>query len=88
MHTDVQAPDGFRSLAPAVHRGSTVVFERLADAKDDWHAEAGYTYGLYCTPTTLELGLRIAEIERAHRSFVVPGGQAALALVYLDQMFA
>ena len=73
---------GFRSLAPATYRGSTNVFDRLADASDDWHAGAGYTYGLYGTPTTLELGLRVAEIERARHSFVVPGGQAALALVY------
>ena len=36
-----------------------------------------------CTPTTLELGSRIAALERAHHCFVAPGGQAALALVFL-----
>lgn len=76
-------PPGFQSLAPAVHRGSTVVFDRLSDAVDDWQQTDRYTYGLYGTPTTLELGLRIAELEGAKHTFVVPGGQAALALVYL-----
>lgn len=78
----VAAPTGFVSLAPAVHRGSTVVFDRLEDARDDWRSEH-YTYGLYGTPTVLELGARIADLEGARRSFVVPGGQAAIVLVYL-----
>lgn len=82
IQPDVEAPGGFVSLVPAVHRGSTVVFERLADAQDDWRS-GRYTYGLYGTPTVLELGARIADIEGAQHSFVVPGGQAALVLVYL-----
>jgi cystathionine beta-lyase len=66
------------------YRGSTVLFEHQADVSDDWRqTENGYTYGLYGTPTVLELGARIAEIEGAHHSFVVPGGQAAIALIYL-----
>jgi cystathionine beta-lyase len=73
----------FHSLAPSIHRGSTVVFDRLADAVDDWQQAERYTYGLYGTPTVLELGLRLAELERAHHTFLAPGGQAALALVYL-----
>ena len=82
IQPDVGAPGGFVSLAPAVHRGSTVVFERLADAQDDWRA-GRYSYGLYGTPTVLELGARIADLEGAQHSFVVPGGQAAIVLVYL-----
>jgi cysteine-S-conjugate beta-lyase len=76
-------PQDFHSLVPAIHRGSTVVFDRLSEAVDDWRQIDRYTYGLYGTPTTLELGLRIAELEGARHTFVVPGGQAALALVYL-----
>jgi cysteine-S-conjugate beta-lyase len=83
IHSTANAPDDFHALAPAIHRGSTVVFERLADAIDDWRASSGYTYGLFGTPTTLELGLKIAELERATHTFVVPGGQAAIALIYL-----
>jgi cysteine-S-conjugate beta-lyase len=84
IHPGAHAPEGFRSLATPTHRGSTVLFERQADVSDDWRqTENGYSYGLYGTPTVLELGARIAEIEGAHHSFVVPGGQAAISLIYL-----
>lgn len=82
VHPKVAASQDFRALVPAVHRGSTVVFDRVADARDDWRSE-GYSYGLYGTPTTRELALRIADLEGARASFVVPGGQAAIALIYL-----
>jgi cystathionine beta-lyase len=84
LHADAAPAGDFNALAPAVHRGSTVVFNRLAEARDDWRAASGYTYGLYGTPTTRELGLRIAGLERARHTFLVPGGQAALALVYFS----
>ncbi len=78
------APGGFRSLATPVYRGSTVLFDNAAEVVDDWrNAQHGYTYGLYGTPTAIELGARIAQLERARHSFIVPGGQAAIALVYL-----
>ena len=60
-----------------MHRGSTVIFDRLTDARDDWRGD-GYAYGLYGTPTTRELAIRVAELEGARASFVVPGGQAAV----------
>ena len=78
------ARGGFASLAVPTHRGSTVLFERQADVADDWrHRDKGYTYGLYGTPTALELGARVGQLEGALHTFVVPGGQAAIALVYL-----
>jgi len=84
IHPAASAPENFRSLATPVYRGSTVLFDKAADIADEWRQERhGYAYGLYGTPTVLELGARIAEIEGAHYSFMVPGGQAALALVYL-----
>lgn len=84
VHPQAQAPAGFRSLATPTYRGSTVLFARQADAFDDWHQkERGYSYGLYGTPTVMELGARVAELENAHHTFIVPGGQAAIALVYL-----
>jgi cysteine-S-conjugate beta-lyase len=84
IHPAAHAPANFRSLATPTYRGSTVVFRRHADVSDDWRqSEHGYTYGLYGTPTVLELGARIAEIEGARHSFIVPGGQAAIALIYL-----
>ena len=57
IHPGAHAPANFRSLATPTYRGSTVVFERQADVSDDWRqTENGYTYGLYGTPTVLELG--------------------------------
>jgi len=79
----VPTPPGFQSLAPAVHRGSTVIFDRLEHVADDWEQKDRYTYGLYGTPTTLELGLRIRALDGGNHCFVTPGGQAALSLVFL-----
>ena len=79
-----QARQDYASLATPVYRGSTVVFDDQATIIDDWQqADKGYSYGLYGTPTTLELASRIAGIEGARETFIVPGGQAAIALIYL-----
>ncbi|MDA3913976.1 cystathionine beta-lyase [Oleiagrimonas sp.] len=84
LHMTAKVPEGFRSLVSPVHRGSTVVFDRQRDAHDNWRADQeGYAYGLFGTPTVLELGARIADLEGARHSFVVPSGMAAIALVYL-----
>ena len=84
IHPAASAPADFRSLATPVARGSTIVFDTIAEANDDWRQrERGYTYGLFGTPTVVELGSRVAELEGAHHSFIVPGGQAAISLVYL-----
>jgi cysteine-S-conjugate beta-lyase len=84
LHPSSRAPEGFRSLATPVYRGSTVIFDKSADIIDDWRQKTfGYTYGSYGSPTVVELGSRIAEIEGAHHTFLVPSGQAAIALVYL-----
>ena len=75
----------YASLATPIYRGSTVLFNEQSAVTDDWRqAENGYSYGLYGTPTTLELASRIAEIEGARETFIVPGGQAAIALIYLS----
>jgi len=84
IHPAAQAPAGFRSLVPPVYRGSTTLFERAAFAQDNWNQqEAPYSYGLYGTPTTLELAARIGELEGANYTLMTPGGQAAIALIYL-----
>ena len=84
IHPGSHAPADFRSLTTPTYRASTVVFDRQADVSDDWRqTEKGYTYGLYGTPTVLELGAQIAVIEGAHHTFIVPGGQAAISLIYL-----
>ena len=82
IHSDVQVPEGFRSLAPPVFRGSTVLFPNAAAANDHWNQyDSGYTYGLYGTPTALELAGRICELEHGYRTLLTPGGQAAISLI-------
>ena len=72
----------FASLTVPTHRGSTVLFGRLADVADDWRQrERGYTYGLFGTATALELAARVGQLEDALHTFAVIGGQAAIALV-------
>ena len=84
IHSDVELPEGYRSLVTPVYRGSTTVFPSAGKLRDDWRQhEVGWVYGLYGTPTALELAGRIAELEGGFRTFIVPGGQSALALINL-----
>src|SRR6202034_696454 len=63
-------------------RGSTVLFPSAGAVQDAWDQySTGYTYGLFGTPTTLELAMRICELENGYRTFITPGGQGAIALV-------
>ena len=53
-----------------------MVFDDQESVRDGWQQEKhGYSYGLYGTPTSLELAARITHLEGAHNSFIVPGGQ-------------
>src|SRR5215469_13386206 len=84
IHSDARVPGGFRSLSTPVFRGSTVLFDDAAAVNDGWDQhELGYTYGLYGTPTVLELGARVCELENGFRTFITPGGQGAISLIYL-----
>ncbi len=78
-----KAPAGFRSLVTPTYRGSTTLFATAEAVTDTWnHDEAAYTYGLFGTPTSLELAARIAELEGAHKTVLTPGGLAAITLVF------
>jgi cysteine-S-conjugate beta-lyase len=84
IHSDATVPEGFRSLSTPVYRGSTVLFPHAGAATDEWNQhEVGYTYGLYGTPTTLELAAKVCELEKGFRTIVTPGGQAAITLIHL-----
>ena len=84
IHSQARAPEGFRSLTTPTYRGSTTLFTSAADVTDHWDQEhVRYSYGLYGTPTSFELAARIAALEGAHHCFITPGGQAAIALIYL-----
>jgi cystathionine beta-lyase len=89
IHSDVKLPEGYRSLSTPVFRGSTTLFPNAAAATDDWRQDqVGYTYGLFGTPTALELAARIADLEHGHRTFLTPGGQGAIALIHLSHLRA
>jgi cystathionine beta-lyase len=52
--------------------------------RDTWDQNrVGYTYGLYGTPTVLELAARICELESGAHTILTPGGQAAISLINL-----
>ena len=82
IHPDRYASTDFKALAMPTWRGSTVVFDKVADTGDANDPEQ-YRYGLYGTPTVRDLALRIAAIEGAEQCLIVPSGQAAIALPYL-----
>lgn len=75
----LEAP--FESLATPVHRASTIVFPTVAAYQGRRDAiYDGFSYGLYGTPTTRELEMRIARLEGAERTIALPSGFAAIAL--------
>jgi cysteine-S-conjugate beta-lyase len=82
IHTEARLPQGYRSLATPVYRGSTTVFPSASAVTDQWDQErVGYTYGLYGTPTSLELAARICELEGGRHTLLTPGGQSAISLI-------
>jgi cysteine-S-conjugate beta-lyase len=84
IHSDAKIPEGYHSLATPTFRGSTTLFPSASAVQDTWDQwRVGYTYGLYGTPTALELAGRICELESGRRTILTPGGQAAISLINL-----
>jgi cystathionine beta-lyase len=84
IHSETSVPGDFHSLVTPVYRGSTVLFAHASEANEEWNQwEHGYTYGLYGTPTTLELAARVCELERGYRTLITAGGQGAISLIHL-----
>lgn len=82
IHTDSKIPQGYRSLAFPTFRGSSTLFPSASVVNDTWDQwRVGYTYGLYGTPTVLELAARVCELESGYRTILTPGGQAAISLI-------
>jgi cystathionine beta-lyase len=82
LHSQARVPEGYRSLATPVYRGSTTLFPTASSVTDEWDQHrAGYTYGLYGTPTALELAARVCELESGRHTILTPGGQSAISLV-------
>jgi cysteine-S-conjugate beta-lyase len=82
IHSNAKIPKNYYSLATPVYRGSTTVFPSASAVRDTWDQHrVGYTYGLYGTPTALELAGRICELENGTHTILTPGGQAAISLI-------
>lgn len=89
IHSDAKIPTGYKSLTTPVYRGSTTVFPSASAVRDTWDQhKVGYTYGLYGTPTALELAARICELESGQHTILAPGGQAAISLINLATLQA
>lgn len=83
IHPLTRSSRKFQSLATPIYRGSTVVFDTLAEASERHGDPEQYRYGLAGTPTSRELEIRLAEIEGASQVLLVPSGLAAISLVML-----
>lgn len=82
IHSEAKIPEGYHSLATPIFRGSTTLFQSSSTVTDNWDQwHVGYTYGLYGTPTVLELAARICELESGAHTIITPGGQAAISLI-------
>ncbi len=84
IHSDVRVPEGYESLVVPVMRGSTLLFPNAAAVKDSFDPYgSGYAYGLYGSPTVLELACRVCELEKGYRTLITPGGQQAISFIDL-----
>jgi len=82
IHHPYKPPAGFESVAPGVHKASTIFFPTVAALRNrDWTHKTGYTYGLHGTPTTFVLEERLATLEGGRHCILVPSGLAAITLV-------
>lgn len=79
----------FPALTVPPHRGSTLLFDTVAQFLDR-HAQFydGYSYGLYGHPAARALERAIAAIEGGRRCLVTPSGMAAITLVNLTVLVA
>lgn len=85
IHHAYEAPGGFRSVVPAIHKASTVVFENTAALQSrQWKDKSGYTYGLHGTPSSFILEERLATLDGGLQCLLAPSGLAAIALVGLS----
>ncbi len=91
MHDDtlcLQTPDPeggeFSAFSTPVHRASTVLFDTVAAFQRRREGiYDGYSYGLYGTPTSRTLESKIALLEGAARTLVLPSGFAAIVVATL-----
>lgn len=78
-----RAAAGFRSALPPVHRASTVLLESVEKLRQTSWAADPSPYGREGTPTTRELETRLALLEGAEETMLVPSGLAAIYVTCL-----
>ncbi len=81
-HNRYTPPEGFKSYAEPVYRGSTILFRNLTELRSRSGLNRdGYAYGLHGTPTTYTLEAQLAAVEGGNHALLVPSGLAAISLV-------
>ena len=74
----------FRSLNVPPHRGSTLIYDTVAQFLDrHQNFYDGYSYGLYSHPAQRALERAMAALEGGRRAILSPSGMAAITLVNL-----
>lgn len=74
----------FRSLSVPPHRGSTLIYDTVAEFLDrQRNFYDGYSYGLYSHPAQRALERAMAHLEGGSRAILAPSGMAAITLVNL-----
>lgn len=76
--------NGFNSLSPATHRGSTITFPDYESfINRGTLGRSAYNYGLNGTPTTRELSAKLTELENGCDTFLTPSGLMAISVTLL-----
>ncbi|NYH99890.1 cystathionine beta-lyase [Cupriavidus plantarum] len=82
VQPDLNIPPNFASFSTATYRGSTVVFNTLAELRAYGDPSKTYwRYGLHATPTSEALCQQLAQIEGGRHTLLFPSGMAAISLV-------
>lgn len=76
-----QPPDTFRSVAPAIHHGTTVLLPSLKYLREEGWRQGGFVYGLHQNPTSQALGRQLCIIEAAEHCSLLPSGLSAINVV-------
>ena len=77
--------DDWQLVNPPVARGSTILFETLAEFEENGRGDrfTGLHYGLHGTQTAFALADALTELEGSYRTALVPSGLAAIVVAVL-----
>lgn len=82
--TPVIQSSEFRSLSPATHRGSTIIFPDYQSFINRGKlGRSGYNYGLNGTPTSRHLSQQITDLEGGCDTFLTSSGLMAITVTLL-----